>query len=199
MPAGKYHHGDLKKALIEAGIEILSKEGAAGLSLRKVAQRAGVSHSAPYAHFPDKQALVAAISTEGFSQLYEQINSAVASYAGYPKRQLIEGTRSYAKFAMEHADIFKIMFSSILEKETDYPEFVEVSQKTFESVVGVVRACQAAGVLDEGSSEVMAVAVWGQVHGIVSLILEGQISHDILNNYTALDIASFAIEQITLS
>ncbi len=75
MPKKKtYHHGDLKNALIKAGVEILAKDGVSGLSLRKVALRAGVSHSAPYSHFADKQALIAAISTEGFRQLYEKVS-----------------------------------------------------------------------------------------------------------------------------
>ena len=67
MPRKKsYHHGDLKNALIKAGADILSNEGVSALSLRKVARKAGVSHAAPYAHFTDKQALIAAISTEGY-------------------------------------------------------------------------------------------------------------------------------------
>jgi AcrR family transcriptional regulator len=95
MSAKKYHHGDLKNALINAGVEILAKEGVGGLSLRKVAQRAGVSHSAPYAHFPDKQSLIAAISTEGFNQLYAELNEAVSPISNNPKKQLIEGSQAY--------------------------------------------------------------------------------------------------------
>jgi len=199
MPRKKYHHGDLKNALIQAGIEILSKEGLEGLSLRKVALRAGVSHSAPYSHFPEKQSLIAAISTEGFNQLYDQLNAAVSPHAGDPKRQLFEGTCAYTRFALEYKDIFKIMFSGVLEKEKEYPAFVEISRKTFERVVNIVQACQGAKVLGSGSPEVMAVAVWGQVHGIVSLALEGQISHTVLNHQAVEDIVSFAIEQMILS
>src|SRR5262245_22012247 len=141
MPSKKYHHGDLKNALINAGIEILSEEGVSGLSLRKVAKRAGVSHSAPYARFPDKQYLIAAICTEGFNQLYAELNAVVSKYARDPKRQLLEGTLMYSQFAMSNPDTFKIMFSGVLEKEKEYPAFVEISQRTFDKVVDIVRTC----------------------------------------------------------
>jgi AcrR family transcriptional regulator len=196
MATKRYHHGDLKNALIRAGVEILSSEGVEGLSLRKVAQRAGVSHNAPYSHFPDKQSLIAAISTEGFKQLYEGLDAAISSYPDDPKRQLQEGAWAYVQFAMDNADTFKIMFSGVLEKEKEYPAFVEISHKTFERVVDVVHACQEAGLLRSTSAEIMAVAVWGQIHGIISLRLEGQISHTVLDHFDIREIVRFAIEQI---
>jgi AcrR family transcriptional regulator len=199
MAQKNYHHGDLKNALIKAGIEILSKEGVGGLSLRKVAQKAGVSHSAPYSHFPDKQSLIAAISTEGFNQLYGELDAAVSPHAKNPKRQLVEGTRAYVEFAMTHTDTFKIMFSGVLEKEKEYPAFVEISRKTFNLVVDIVRACQTAKVLGSGTPEMLAVTVWGQVHGIVSLALEGQISRTVLGGHTVQEIVAFAVEQMMLS
>lgn len=199
MPRKKYHHGDLKNALIQAGVKILTKEGIGGLSLRKVAQRAGVSHSAPYSHFPDKQSLIAAISTEGFKQLYAELDAAVSSHPSDPKRQLQEGAWAYVQFAMNHADTFKIMFSGILEKEKEYPAFVEISQKTFERVVDVVRACQTVGILRSTPPEIMAVSVWGQMHGIISLILEGQISHRVLDRFTIRDIVLFTLDQILIT
>jgi AcrR family transcriptional regulator len=196
MPRKSYHHGDLKNALIKSGVEILSKEGIEGLSLRKVAQRAGVSHSAPYSHFPDKQSLIAAISTEGFNQLYNELDAVISAYPANPKRQLQQGALTYAQFALNHTDTFKIMFSGVLEKEKEYPAFVEISHKTFQRVVDVVKACQDAGLLHSTSSEMMAVAVWGQVHGIISLALEGQISHSVLDHHEIEDVVSFAVEQM---
>ncbi len=195
MPAKKYHHGDLENALIRAGVEILSKEGIEGLSLRKVAKRVGVSYAAPYAHFKDRQALIAAISTEGFKQLYNALDAAISAHADDPKQQLVEGAWAYVQFAMDNTDIFKIMFSGALEKEKDYPSFVEISQKTFDRVMDVVRACQSAGVLRPAPLELMAVSVWGQVHGVISLALEGQISHTVLDRFTLRDIVLFGIEQ----
>jgi AcrR family transcriptional regulator len=199
MPSKKYHHGDLKNALIQAGVEILAKEGVGRLSLRKVAQRAGVSHSAPYAHFPDKQSLIAAISTEGFNQLYTELEAAISPHPKHPKRQLIEGTQAYVRFAMQNSDTFKIMFSGVLEKEKEYPAFVEISSKTFKVVLKVVQACQNARILSKGSADLTAVIVWGQIHGIVSLALEGQISHSVLERNKIEDIASFAIDQMISS
>ena len=76
-------------------VEILSKEGIEGLSLRKVAKQVGVSYAAPYAHFKDRQALIAAISTEGFKQLYSALDAAVSAQAGDPKQQLVEGAWAY--------------------------------------------------------------------------------------------------------
>lgn len=197
MPAKKYHHGDLKNALIKAGVELLSREGVEGLSLRKVAKQAGVSHSAPYAHFKDRQSLIAAISTEGFRQLYDELGAAVSAHADNPKEQLVEAAWTYVQFATKNTDTFKIMFSGVLEKEKDYPSFVEISGKTFERVVDIVRACQNAGILRPGPSELVAVSVWGQVHGIISLALEGQISHRVLDRFTLRDILLFAIRQMS--
>ncbi len=195
MPPKKYHHGDLKRALIQAGVKILAKEGVGGLSLRKVARKAGVSHSAPYAHFPNKQSLIAAISTEGFRQLYAELDAAAAPFASDPRRQLVEAARAYTAFAMNNPDTFKIMFSGILEKEKDYPAFVETSRQTFEWVVNIVRACQTAGVLPPADVELAAVALWGQLHGVISLALEGQISHTVLDQHSVQDIVAFAVER----
>ena len=198
MTTKKYHHGDLKNALIQAGVKILAKEGVGGLSLRKVAKKAGVSHSAPYAHFPDKQSLIAAISTEGFKQLYTELDAAVSPYANDPRRQLAEGVWAYVQFAMNNTDTFNIMFSDVLEKEKDYPAYVESSRKTFERVVGIVKACQDAGVLRPAPAEIMAVSVWGQLHGIISLVLEGQVSHAVLDRFSVREIVTFAMDQVTL-
>ena len=88
------------------------------------------------------------------------------------------------------------MFSGVLEKEKDYPSFVEISSKTFKLVVEVVQACQNAGILPSAPADLMAVSVWGQIHGIISLALEGQVSHKVLDKHSIQEIVSFSIEQL---
>ena len=199
MPVKKiYHHGDLKNALIKAGVEILAKDGVNGLSLRKVALKAGVSHSAPYAHFADKQALIAAISTEGFRQLYECVSKVATKHKSNPRKQLIEAAWSYVQFAMDDRDRFKVMFSGILEKEKEYPEFVEESQRNFQLVKTVVEANQATGILRSGSSDLVALSAWGIVHGFVMLLLDGQISHTVLQQASLRELVNFQLEQIMI-
>jgi len=198
MPTKKYHHGDLKNALIKAGVEILSKEGVHGLSLRKVAQKAGVSHTAPYSHFADKQSLIAAISIEGFRTIHEQLNAVIMRYQGEPLRQLVEAAWAYIRFALSDPAHFKVTFSSVLEREKDYPAFVEMSQKSFGLVVRIVEDCQAAGVLRPGPADVEAISVWSIVHGFVSLLLEGQLFHSILERYTVRELLISSLAHVTL-
>jgi AcrR family transcriptional regulator len=198
MPRKKtYHHGDLKNALIEAGADILAKDGVSGLSLRKVAQKAGVSHTAPYAHFADKQALIAAISTDGYRRLYEALVATTQQYADDPARQLIEGAWAYVQFAVNDTDYFKITLSGAIEKEKDYPAFVEISQRSFALVVQIVEACQQAKILKRGPSDLIAVGVWSLIHGFVSLFLEDQISHTVLDRYSLREMLILTLNQIT--
>jgi AcrR family transcriptional regulator len=198
MSKQPYHHGDLKNALIAAGIDVLAEEGVRGLSLRKVAQRAGVSHAAPYAHYADKQALIAAISTEGYRRLYERLRAVGERYPGDPLRQLVEGAWAYVQFALQEPDHFRITFSGAIEMEQAYPAFVEMSSKSFALVVEIVAACQAAGVLKPGPPELLTVSVWGLVHGLVSLLLEGQISHTIREQHAPRELLIAALSQILL-
>jgi AcrR family transcriptional regulator len=199
MPKKKsYHHGDLKNALIEAGADILSKDGVSGLSLRKVAQKAGVSHTAPYAHFADKQALIAAISTEGYKKLYEQIAQAAEQYRSDPLQRLVESSWAYVEFALDEPDHFKVTLSGMIEKEQDYPAFVETAKQTFSLVVDIVAQCQQADILRKGAADLTAVSVWALIHGFVTLLLENQISHTVLDRYTVREMFIYTLNQITL-
>ncbi|HEY5269478.1 MAG TPA: TetR/AcrR family transcriptional regulator [Anaerolineales bacterium] len=192
-----YHHGDLKNALIKAGVEILAKEGVTGLSLRKAARKAGVSHAAPYAHFTDKQALIAAISTEGHMKIYKKITQVMEQYPDDPRRQFVEVAWAYVKFGMEEPDHFKITFSGAIEKERDYPALVEMTGKNFGLVRQLVARCQAAGILDPGEPDLVAVGVWGLVHGFVSLLQEGQVSHAVIDHYSLREMLIFTLNQIS--
>ena len=196
MPRKNYHHGDLKNALVKAGIQILSKEGLGGLSLRRVAKKAGVSHTAPYAHFADKQALIAAISTEGYHQLYEQLTTTVETNHGNPQNLLVEVGWAYVQFALKDPELFKVMFSGVIEQEKDYPDFREISQKNFQLLVGIVKTYQETGLLSPEPVDLVAVRLWSLVHGFIMLLLEGQISHTLLDRMSIKTLLIFMINEI---
>src|SRR5690349_3579164 len=103
-PVSTYHHGDLRPALLKAAGRVLEKEGPAALSLRELARRAGVSHNAPYRHFADREALLAALAADGFRMLGEVLGVASSRHRG----------EAYVRFALEHPQLFRLMFGGHL-------------------------------------------------------------------------------------
>ena len=199
MKKKAYHHGDLKNALVDAGMEILNSEGLAGLSLRSVAQKAGVSHSAPYAHFKDKQALIAAISTEGLRKLYKQLSAVVKQHEEHPLDQLYELAWAYVDFALDYTGLFKVIFSSAIEREHDYPEFVEVSPLNFDLSIEVVKNNQASGHLKPGDPNLLATGIWSMVHGFIFLSIEKQIPSRIRNQHEIKSLLTKILDQFIIS
>ena len=197
MEPSKYHHGNLKEALIKAGIKILALEGIGGLSLRKVAKQAGVSHTAPYAHFSDKQALVAAISTEGYTRIYNKIAELIEHRSDAPLDLLVMAAYAYMRFGLDEPDLFRITFSGVIEHEREYPDLVEITQKNFRAICQIVSLCQDAEVLNAGDEELLALNLWGTVHGLISLLLQGQVSSKILDRNTHEHLLITALDQIT--
>ena len=106
-----YHHGNLKQELINTGIRIINTEGEQALSLRKVAAACGVSHSAPYAHFQDKEQLLEAMKATVTELFTQQLNEAVAEAGGESaEKAIVAMGRSYVKFFMEHPDYYIFLF-----------------------------------------------------------------------------------------
>src|SRR5216117_2127251 len=112
-----YHHGNLRTALLRAAGERLEKQGITALSLREAARRAGVSHNAPYRHFADREALLAALAAEGFAMLAERLR-------GQPGREMGE---AYVRFALEQPQRFRLMFGGLLPIAR-YPELRSAAQ-----------------------------------------------------------------------
>jgi AcrR family transcriptional regulator len=169
-----YHHGDLRHALIQAGLEMLEEAGAAALDLRKVARRAGVSHAAPYRHFADKQALVAAINEEGFRRLAARIQSTLQEVPEDAIEQLQAIARAYVQFAREYPWLMREMFSGLtIERET-FPELYEASKVVYRYYVQVVSLGQREGSIVEGDPRALAGVLWAMLHGVAMLTIENQ-------------------------
>jgi AcrR family transcriptional regulator len=170
-----YHHGDLRNALIQAGQAILAAEGVAGLDLRKVARAAGVSHAAPYRHFADKQALLAAIAAQGFEQLAERMASALAAAPDDSRAQLTQLAHAYVGFAFEHPAHMREMFSGLTLDRSAHPALHTAAKVAFHHLLAVIERGQARQAIGPGDPASLATVVWAQLHGVTMLLIEDQI------------------------
>jgi len=150
-----YHHGDLPSALLQAAGQILEKEGVAALSLREVARRAGVSHNAPYRHFPDRDSLLAAVAAQGFSQLGQELG----------RHSGADGGVAYVRFALAHPQRFRLMFGG----QVAYDRFPELRKQADAAYVGLERSFAQLG----DDARFAAAATWSLVHGLAQLLLDG--------------------------
>lgn len=174
-----YHHGDLRAALIQAGLAILAEEGVQGLSLRAAARRAGVSHAAPYRHFADKEALLAAIAEEGFNMFAADVEAARARFPASPRAQLEESAWAYVRFALAHPDHLRVMFGGLIENPQAYPGLRDAGSRAFSVLVKIMRAGQAAEVMVAGEPRLLALVAWSQVHGLSLLLIGHQVPPDV--------------------
>jgi AcrR family transcriptional regulator len=164
-----YHHGHLRDALIRAARKILEKDGLPDLSLRRVAQAAGVSSAAPYYHFADKKALLDAIAAEGFSSLKREMLARMEKEANPRARTQACGI-TYVAFALQNPALFRLMFGG-----NDFPSadaaLAGPRQLTYDVLQQAVAAHSPGGKADP----LTCLGLWALVHGIAKLILEGGI------------------------
>jgi AcrR family transcriptional regulator len=157
-----YHHGDLKSSLREAARSILQEQGLDALSLRSVARKAGVSHAAPYRHYPSREALLADIAVEGLGRLRGELAQA-ASVVGDRAERIVRIGGAYLRFASRHSGLLRLIFGSELSNRGDYPGLSEATAGIGEDI-GAALGDPAAGL-----------AVWAAMHGLAILILENVI------------------------
>ncbi|MBC8163858.1 MAG: TetR/AcrR family transcriptional regulator [Roseiflexaceae bacterium] len=175
QPKRPYHHGDLRNALLVAGQQLLQEEGVAALDLRKVARRAGVSHAAPYRHFADKQALLAALAEEGFRLLTASILAARDSAANEPRTQLLAMARAYVHVAINAPDLTRIMFGGAIGDRAAFPTLYATSKESFIALSSVIEQGQHSGVIVPGDPIRLTLVTWSLMHGYAMLLVEGQI------------------------
>lgn len=166
-----YHHGNLKSALIEAGLKILKNEGAHKLSLREIAKVAGVTHMAPYRHFENKEALLADIAENGFKLLKENIEQNIEEYNENPRQQLIEISKTYVRIAIENPEYFNVMFGGFISEQSKYENLEKISAQTFDRFIYVIKEGQKSGMIRDDEPKQIAVTLWSMLHGIANLLI----------------------------
>ncbi|MBN2049785.1 MAG: TetR/AcrR family transcriptional regulator [Spirochaetales bacterium] len=185
----QYHHGDLKEALITAGLAILAEGGAEALSLRETARRAGVSHSAPYRHFQNKEQLIGAIAAEGFRRLTKALSDAIALGGGRFHEELRLSGRAYVEFALNNPEHLKVMFSiKRFVPGHDCIHGVE-DLDAFARIAGVFERAQAEGIIPtDQPPPALALLAWAQVHGMSHILIEKQIPPGTISLESALSL-----------
>lgn len=167
-----YHHGDLRQSLIDAAIALISEEGISELSLRQVARRVGVSHNAPYRHFADKDALLAAVAEQGFQSLRVAMESAQAGIAAGSSQRLTAIGVAYVEFALAHPFHYRLMFGDYRCPLNQQSALAEAAQQSFLVLVNTIRSGQAADIFRNADPVDMARVAWALVHGQAMLALD---------------------------
>lgn len=162
-----YHHGDLRAALVTAAIEML--EAGEAYSMRAVARRAGVSQTAPYRHFADRDALDAAVAIEGFLDLRESLSRTLADVpeGTRPVEVLAELGVSYVAFALRRPAVFRLMFGNECDEADS--DRVQASGALHEVLNDVLDR-----LLPDQASPELATALWSLAHGLAFLHLDGK-------------------------
>jgi AcrR family transcriptional regulator len=176
MPSARkaYHHGDLRESLLAAAAELLEKEGPAGLSLRKLGRQLGVTPGAPYRHFEDKEALLAALAANGFRELRAEILAGQENGIDAEERLKQAGV-GYLRFATGHPELFRLMFGWMPSR--DIPELCEAGDAAFAAFESVLQACEDDGLLSRSVNDAGLLA-WSAVHGAAFLLIDGRLKVD---------------------
>jgi len=172
IQTARYHHGDLHATLLQEANTLLNEQGIEGLSLRKLAERAGVSRTAPYHHFRDKNALLCALATQAFRQLDEMINSQLQEAGSQEGIQNF--VREYLRFATENPEQYELMFGRTIWKggePTD--ELKTIAYRSFRHYAERLATLLAGRLPARTDSLRVAQASWATVHGLCRLLIDG--------------------------
>jgi AcrR family transcriptional regulator len=173
-PRAGYHHGDLRHALVDAALALVAEGSVADLSLREVARRAGVTYAAPYHHFADKSALLAAVATQGFEQLVVELERAAVRRTSLAS-ELLAMAEAYVAFAMTHPSHYRVMFLPGVKQSTDADDLHAAADRSFGMLQQ--RVARARSSESEAAHQVLATTVWAALHGLSLLAIDGLLQH----------------------
>ncbi len=166
MPADRYHHGDLRRAVLDAALEVIAESGPAGVSLRGLARRVGVSHAGPAHHFGSKKGVFTALAAEGFTMFADALEQSA------PSGSMADLGVVYVRFALAHRAHFEVMFRPELY-DVDDPAVVESGDRARSILRRTARA--AATQTESPSPLAVEVGAWALVHGLATLVAAGAV------------------------
>jgi AcrR family transcriptional regulator len=173
-PHRSYHHGNLRRALLDEALATIQAEGVAALTLRSIGARLGVSRTALYRHFADKRALLTAVATEGFAALRQKLVS-VWEEGGRNEAAFRAMGAAYVHFAMENPSYYRVMFGGFVDQESRDPELATEAMAAFQALVDALATLQRGSLLRDDDTVLMARYVWALVHGMATLGVDGHL------------------------
>ena len=161
-----FHHGDLKRALIEATLQLVRSVGPRGFTLNEASRQAGVAKSAPYKHFKDKDALLVEVALLGTRRMEQDLRS-VSGRGGTPRERLLAVGLAYIAFSRQHPDFFAVMFQAGIDKNS-YEELEVAATSVFSIADELAKEIEGSLV----KARRLALAVWTMAHGFAMLLSE---------------------------
>lgn len=169
-----YHHGNLRRALLDEALAIIRADGVDGVTLRGIGARLGVSRAALYRHFADKRALLTAVATEGFRTLRQQLVTAWEA-GGRGDAAFHSMGVAYVRFAVANPSHYRVMFGGFVDPQARDPELAAEAGGAFQALVDAVAALQDSGIVRGDDTVLTARFVWAVVHGVAMLGIDGQL------------------------
>jgi AcrR family transcriptional regulator len=171
-PRGDYHHGNLRRALLDCALSIIDEKGPEAFTVREAARRLGVDHRAAYRHFQDRDAVIAAVAEEGYRALVDVLEEALAREDGAdaPTRLIVLG-RAYAMFALREPARYRVMTGPRSNESGRFPELEIPIARAFDLVKREIQAGVDAGDIVDARLDECAAVLWAEMHGLAILII----------------------------
>jgi AcrR family transcriptional regulator len=190
-PARPYHHGDLRRGLLDEALATIRADGVDSLTLREIGARLGVSRSALYRHFADKRALLAAVATEGFRMLRQELVTAWEG-GGRDRAAFDAMGAAYVRFAVANPSHYRVMFGGFVHAKASEAELATEATGAFQALVDALAALQRDAIVCGDDTLTVARFVWAVVHGVAMLGINGQLG----DPGTVEDLARYALARL---